>query len=212
MKSITVIAGMLIVSSFVLASPPEIPETPAAVDDVLYARTFTLEEPFKFVWCKERPNVTAGTLLVLEVDKALVVPRSVAMPVLYVGDQSAQRINSGHKSGHVIAIVPGEVDLTKVPIWFGTPDLPGRADAKEARSERALAEKAGIKPFSKEKVKAAQDKGGARLALVDISALLRDHVAELILEYCPDEKHLAEDFRRPVLTKPKPKKPADDDD
>ena len=148
----------------------------------------------------------------LKVDKALVVPRAIATPVLYVGDQTAQRINHGHKSGHVIAIVPGEVDLTKDPIWFGTPRLPERVDAAIAKSERALAEKAGITPFPEKEVEAALAKGGEPIKTTDMSALLRDQVAELILEYCPDEKHLADDFRVPVITRGEPKKSSGDED
>ena len=215
MKPIAALAGLLIAASVAPAAPPEIPKTPAAVEDLVYARQFTLEEGFKFFWCKERPNVTTGTLLVLEVDKALVVPRAMAMPVLYVGDKPAQRVNDGHKSGHVIAIAPGEADLTKVAMWFGTPGLPGQVDAATAQSERALAEKAGIRPFPEKKVEAALAKGGEPIKTTDMSALLRDQVAELILEYSPDEKHLADGFRVPVITKQKrqdPEKSAGDED
>ncbi len=189
-------------------TPPPIPATPAAVDKLLYVRTFELDKGEKFYWSKEKPMMTTGTLLVLEVDKNLVVPRAIAMPILYVGNQPAQRINEGHKSGRVIAIVPGEVDLLKEPIWFGTPDLPENVDAHMAKAERALADQAGIKPFNEKKVKAAQAKGGDKIKAADTRALLRDHVAELILEYCPDEKHLADDFRVPVIKRETPKKPA----
>ncbi len=191
--------------------PPAIPATPATVADLVYARPFTLEKGYKFFWSKERPNVTTGTLLVLKVDKALVYPRAIAMPVLYVGNHTAERLNAGHKSGHVIAVVPGEVDLTKQPIWFGSPDLPSRVDTNKAKSERTLATKAKIKPFSKEKVNTALAKGGERLRLEDVTALLRDAVAPLIDEYSPQEKNLADDFRRPVLKK-KPKEPAGEED
>ena len=212
MKPITVILSVLTAASVVLASPPETPKTPAAVEDLVYARQFTLEEGFKYMWCKERPNVTTGTLLVLEVNKALVVPRAIATPVLYVGDQSAERVNAGDKSGHLIVIVPGQVNLTEVPMWFGTPALPERVDADTAKSERLLAENAGIGPFSEEKVKAALAKGGEPIETTDKSALLRDQIAGLILEYCPDEKHLADAFRVPVVTRPVPNKSAEDGD
>ncbi len=92
MKSITLMAAVLVVTSVALATPPETPKTPAAVADILYARSFTLEQGFKYMWSKERPNVTNGMLLVLKVDKALVVPREIATPVLYVGNQPAQRM------------------------------------------------------------------------------------------------------------------------
>ena len=124
-------------------------------------------------------------------------------------------MNHGNKSGHVIAIAPGEADLTKVPIWFGTPRLPERVDAAAAKSERALAEQAGIGPFSEKNVAAALAKGGEPIKTTDKSALLRDQVAELILEYSPDEKHLADGFRLPVVTRQKrqsPEESAEDED
>lgn len=191
--------------------PPKIPPTPAAVADLIYTRTFTLEKGFKFFWSKEKPNVTTGMVLVLKVDKALVYPRAVATPILYVGDQTAHRVNDGHKSGYVIAVVPGEIDLTKQPIWFGAPDVPWKVNAKKIESERALADKADIKPFSEEKVKAARDKGGERVTLADHSALLREVVAPLIEEYSPQEKNLADDFRRPALKKPEPSSESNSD-
>ncbi len=191
-----------------MEKPPAIPATPATVTDLIYARTFTLEKGFDFFWSKERPNVTTGTLLVLKVDPALVYPREIAMPVLYVGDHTAQRINHGHKSGHVIAVVPGVIDLSKTTIWFGSPESPWNIDTATAKSEQKVAVNAGIKPFSKEKVNAALVKGGERLAFKDMTTLLREIVAPLIEEYSPQEKLLIDDLRRPVLNKKKPKEPA----
>ena len=177
---------------------PAIPSTPAAVDDLVYARPFTLSNGYKYDWSKERPTVTTGTLLVLKVNPDLVVPRQTAEPVLYVGNQTAQRLNHGHESGHVIAIVPGEVDLAQSPIWFGGPELPERVDANMAQAERSLADAANITPFAAEKVQAAAAKGGERLEVFDLYTLLRDHIAELVLEYSPQETHLAETWRLPV--------------
>ncbi len=212
MKSLTMIAGLCVVASVVTASPPQIPDTPAVVDELVYARAFAVEEGFKFLWRKERPNVEQGMLLVLKVDKALAVPRAAPMPVLYVGEHTVQRINNGDQSGYLVVVVPGQVDLVKTPIWFGTPDLPERVDSAKVQAERALADEAGIKPFSEKQVQAALAKGGEQVEAADMSALLRDQVAELILEYCPDEKHLAEGFRLPVLTREKQKQAAEDED
>jgi hypothetical protein len=184
-------------------APPPVPATPAAVDDVVYLRPFTLEQGFKFAWCKEKPTVTSGTLLVLKVNPDLVIPRQVAEPVLYVGDQTAQRINAGNESGHVVVVVPGEVDLARSPIWFGTPELPERVTAEIIRQERAKADAAGIKPFASDKIKAAEAKGGEPANAANMSALLRDVVAPLIVEYSPQEKHLADGFHTP-LAKPNP--------
>ena len=142
--------------------------------------------------------VTAGTLVVLKVNPDLVVPRQSPEPVLYAGNQTAQRLNIGHESGHVIAIIPGEVDLTQITIWFGRPELPERVNAGMINSERALAEAAGIQPFASQKVQEATSEGGGRLEVFDLHSLLRDHVAALVLQYSPQEKHLAETWRLPV--------------
>src|SRR5712671_3802176 len=103
-----------------------VPPLPAPVKNILYARPFTLERPYRYDWSKDRPTVSTGILVVLDVDTALVIPRDSLEPVLYASDVAVQRLNHGHKSGKVIAIVPGHVDLATTPIWFGSPNLPER--------------------------------------------------------------------------------------
>jgi hypothetical protein len=71
-------------------------------------------------------------------------------------------------------------------------------DNATVQAERALAEKAGIKPFSAEKIKAAQARGGERVAAADFSVLLRERVAGLIQQYSPAEKELATHLGAPV--------------
>lgn len=176
-----------------------IPPTPARVEDVVYARGFTLEQGYRYIRSQERPWVTGGTLLVLKVDPALVVPREIAMPVLYVGDQPVERLNRGNESGYLIVVVPGSVDLTRTPIWFGSPDMPHNVNTAGAQAQRLLAEQAGIRPFSGERIKAALAEGGPPIHAVDMRSLLREEVAELILKYSPQEKQLAKEFRVPEV-------------
>jgi hypothetical protein len=203
MKTVITSVCLLAVAASVLASePPPIPPTPAPVIDILYARPFTLEQGYKYIWSKERPQVTEGTLLVLKVNPALVQPREIAMPVLYVGNQPAERLNRGNESGCLIAIVPGKVDLTKTPIWFGAPNFPHMVDNAAANAQRERAEKAGIKPFSAEKVNAALAVGGKTIRAADERALLRDVVSELILKYSPQESQLAKEYCVPTVGEP----------
>jgi len=197
MKVTTLIVCMLAVATVAVAGVPAIPDTPAGVDDVLYARTFEMEKGYNFEWTKDRSMMTTGTLLVLKVNPDLVFARQVAEPVLYVGNKTAERVNIGHKSGHVIAIVPGEVDLKTTPIYFGTPELPERVDAEMADSELASAQSKGIKPFAAKKVEAAQANGGEKLQVADREELLRE-IAPLIVKYAADEKPLADAFLVPV--------------
>ncbi len=185
------VATMAVPPLTAFSVPPAIPSTPAAVEELVYARPFTLQEGYTSDWSRERPIVTSGVLLVLKVNPDLVYPRQVAEPVLYVGDRTAERMNVGFRSGYVIAIVPGHVDLTEAPIWFGTPELPERVDAERIRSERALADSARIKPFGPGKIHGALARGGNRLEVGDRTGLLRQ-VVPLIVKYSPAEKSLAE--------------------
>lgn len=169
--------------------------TPASVIDVVAVQPFTLEESYRHDWRQERPFIESGTLVVFQVDPDLVYPRNAAEPVLYVGNQTAQRLNQGHESGYVIAIVPGEVDLAREPAWFGSPELPERVNAETIRDERAKADKAGIRPLDAEKIRNVTQEG---LVASDLAALLREHVAELLIKFSPQEKALAETWRLPV--------------
>jgi hypothetical protein len=195
--SLVLVLGMMMVSVVLADTPPAVPATPAAVDGVLYARPFTLAEGYTFEWRKERQQFTEGTILVLKVKPDFVYPRQTEEPVLFVGNQTAERINVGFKSGHVIVVVPGTVDLATTPIWFGTPQLPERVDADIVRAERVAADNAGVKPIAADEARAAEANGGARLELTDRVALLRE-IAPLITQYAPDEQHLADAFLVPV--------------
>ena len=192
-----IVVAILAVAIGSLAGPPAVPSTPAAVDDILYARPFTLEKGYDFDWSKERPLLTEGTLLVLTVNPDLVYARQVAEPVLYVGSRTAERVNIGYRSGRVIAIVPGHIDLRTTPIWFGTPELPERVNRSIVRAERALADEAGIRPFSADKVKAALARGGEELTLAGRDAL-RPHFGVLLRQYSPVETELIDTFNVPV--------------
>jgi len=185
--------------SMVFAAPP-VAKTPAAVDEVVYARPFTLSESFRYDWCNAPFQVSEGTILVLKVQANLVIPRQIEEPVLYVGNQAAMRLNQGDKSGHLIVVVPGAVDLTKDLVWFGTPELPGRVTPNHIEAQRRLADQAGIKPLSPEKAKTATDNGGPRVKAKDMTALLRDVIAGLVDQYSPQEKALSETWRMEPLS------------
>jgi hypothetical protein len=197
MKAICV-SMCLFAAAAVFAAPP-VPNTPAAVDQVVYARPFSLNDGFQYQYTNEPFQVTQGTILVLKVDPKLVVPRQIGEPVLYVGKQAAMRLNQGDQSGYVVAVVPGRVDLTKDLVWFGTAEVPERINAARVQAERQQAEKAGIKPLSVEQAKAATDAGGERVNAQDMSSLLRDTIGNLVEKYSPQEKHLAETWRLPVV-------------
>jgi hypothetical protein len=177
--AVAVLAGL---PAAVLAGVPPVPSTPAAVEDVVYAAPFVLQEGYVSDWRVERPVVAAGHLVVLKVAPDLVYPRQTAEPVLYAGDQTVERLNVGYPSGYVVGIVPGTADLGRVPLWFGTPRLPESVDAAIVRAERTRAEAAGIRPVPPERIRSVLRKP---LELADKSDLLREAGA-LVQLYAPD--------------------------
>ena len=202
------LTGLCLMASTLMAKPPPLPQTPAPVLDVVYARPFTLDKGYEFTWRKERPTVTEGYLLVLKVDPALVYPRQAAEPVLYVGDTTAERVNVGYVSGHLVVIVPAaagklaDFDLKKTLIWFGTPELPERCTAKTIAEERDKAQQAGIQPLPAARIDAARAKGGERLSVKD-GYELRRQLAPLIKQYAPDETERADNLLVPRVEEKK---------
>jgi hypothetical protein len=170
---------------------------PKPVNDILAVQPFTLQQGFRNTWSKERALVSSGVVIVVAVDPALARRRDAAEPILYAGDTAVQRLNDGGQSGRIIAIVPGAASLANAPIWFGAPGLPERVTADTARAERAQAEKSGIRPFAAEKLRGITRPA---VAAANQAALLRDHVAPLLLEYSPQEKELADSWRLPSAT------------
>jgi hypothetical protein len=186
-----------------LSAEAAAPATPAAVKGILAARRFTLGTPYQYTWSKDPRMVATGTLVVLEVDPAYVIPRDTLEPVLFAGNVAVHRLNHGDKSGRVIGIVPDAVDLGTAPIWFGTPQLPERLTPGLIESERTLAEKAGVRPFGSAKIAAVTL---PPVAAKDLASLLRTTGAELVLQYSPQEKALADSWRLPVAKVPPKKK------
>ena len=104
--ALTLAAGALLIGAVTGALGPQEPQlrevSPklrASPVEVLEARSFVLDEPFVSWWRAERPTVRSGVLLVLRTDPELVRARQSAEPVLYVGDQTAERLNHGGGGG-----------------------------------------------------------------------------------------------------------------
>jgi hypothetical protein len=194
--------GVLCIAAAAIAAgpqaqaPPEPTEsTPKAVDDLLYARRFTLEEPYPYDFSKERPEVRQGWILVVKADPEIARLRQVGHPVLYVNDVPAARINGGADAGRLVVWIPGKADLREARIYFGAERLPEQVDAAFGRTQLEAARAAGIEPFSKEKVEAAVRRGGeSRLEAMN-SYELYLALADLVDEFSPDEHELAESFR-----------------
>lgn len=127
---------------------------PSGAIEILAAYPFVLDEPFVHEWRAEKPSVSAGYLLALQVDPDLARPRQTYEAVLYVGTQTAERCNAPYEGGRLIVLVPAPLDgrgrvaldLEHAPIWFGSLELPERVDAARIAQELALARASGIGP------------------------------------------------------------------
>jgi hypothetical protein len=167
------------------------------VRDLVFAQAFKLDKSYTHTWRKEQPQVSAGYVLVLAVDPEFVHPKQVAEPVLYVGDQTAERINAGDVSGRLVVIVPSKVDargevaldLNTALIWFGSPELPEQIDAAQLSAELNAALRKGVKPFAQQRVQGALRRGGKAIRLLNREALERK-IATVLQEYSPNETDL----------------------
>ncbi len=165
---------------------------PQPIIDIEYIQPFRLEQSFKYDWRIDLSDVNSGLLVVIKVDPSLVTPRNELEPVLYAGNQTVQRLNHGHESGFVIGIIPEQIDLSNEPIWFGTPDLPERIDAEMIARAHTKAKRSGISAL-----KSIDIQGKTRNIIVvpNLTTLLREHAADLVLEFSPQEKYLADSWR-----------------
>ena len=173
------------------------PETCATqgVIDIERIQPFQLEQSFQYDWRRDQPDVRSGLLVVFKVDPDLVTPRNALEPVLYAGNQTVQRLNQGHESGFVIGIIPEQIDLSKEPIWFGTPALPDRIDAEMIAMERTKAERSGISALKSTDI---QSRTQDPVVASDLPTLLREQAVKLLLAFSPQEKRLADSWRLPV--------------
>lgn len=199
--------GVALVGSFTPDVPPQLPANPTAqAVELLYARPYTLGEAETHWWRAERPQVAAGVALVLRVeDRELVHPRQAAQPVLQVGGQTAERVNHGHVSGHVIALVPAgvdaqgqvDLDLSEAPIFFGDAELPERLDEAQLRARLVDAVAQGVQPPNASVVAQVSE---SQVHFQD-GWELRVWAADLIEAWSPDEADLVAGLRVPRLTR-----------
>ena len=169
-----------------------------AVRKLLLTRPFTVAQPYAHMWRREKPQVSSGWVFVVEVDPAMSEPHQHAMPVLLVGEQTAEPVNSGQPSGNVVAVVPGAIDESNLSVWFGPPDLPETVDGAWITLARARVRAEDVTTFTPGEVAAARALGGATLQARDRVELDRT-VAQLILTFSPEERALAESLLVPVL-------------
>ncbi len=177
-----------------------LPTNPGATPiELVFAQPFALDVPYTHSWRAEAPDASSGWILVLRTDPALLERRQTAEPVLYAGSETGERVNNGD-GGNLVVLVPSALganglpvlDPTKVPIWFGTPELPERVDAQRIASELALATKQGVGPATSTAIRAQASLG---TIFAPDRGDLDSYLADLIELYSPTETDLVAGLR-----------------
>ncbi len=171
--------------------------------ELVFAQPFSLDVPYEHTWRQEEPSVVSGWILVLRTDPALLAPRQTAEPVLYVGNETAERLNAG-EAGNLVVLVPSPVDSqgvptldpTTVPIWFGTSELPERVDAARIQAELSAAIAQGVGPASST---AIRSQGPLGTMFAPDRPELELYLADLIELYSPTESDLVAGLRAPIM-------------
>ena len=198
--------GVFATGEGTLNAPLQVPENPAVElpVELIYARAFELGTPAVHAWRAEQPTYSAGVLVVLEVEPDWLASRQTAEPVVYVGDQTLERINVGHPSGHLVGIVPGITlaELADAPIFFGQATLPESVDQAHIDAELAAAVASGLRGPGEQRVSVAAAQNDAPITAYDLGDLYVN-ASYVIEEYAPTEKDLFEGLRVPrgYLTK-----------
>jgi len=178
-----------------LAQPP----LPRAQLDLVHAERFQVDRPFSYVWRADQPLVNKGWLLVLSGDPELFRPRQTKEPVLYVGAQTAQRINTG-PDGKLVVLVPGDFQLEDAPIFFGAAALPEELRQGQIDAELGAARASGAVPPSKEAIENATKTAEWKSFATDYELHLR--AIDLVEEHSPKEKDLIDGARAPRVPLP----------
>ena len=174
-----------------LFAADDLPRGPIPAINLVEAVPFRLAQPYTHHWRAENPRVDKGMVLVIEVAPNLVLPRQTMLPVLYVGDQTAEPINQGHLSGYLIVLVPNldEAGLATAPIWFGGPDLPERVGEQKISRERRDAEANQISAFDEIILANARQNGGQTIEAPHKPGLLAA-LLPMVRQYAPGESDL----------------------
>lgn len=163
--------------------------------ELVHAETFSVAQPYTHYYRADTPLVRMGWLLVLSGDPALLQVRQVKMPVLYVGAQTAERVNTGQESGKIVVLVPGDFRLQDAPIFLGSAALPEELRQDQIDRELALARADGaVAPAAATIAKVTHE---GRAFANDWE--LRQRAIDLVEQFSPIEKELIAGWRVPLV-------------
>lgn len=119
---------------------------PSPIRGIVSAVPVTLATPYRSDWSAERPEVSAGTVLTLDIDPAALVLRNGPSPVLYVGAAPAEVLRRDVEAGRLVVLVPAALG-PEVAVYFGGEALPETVTAAAGAEELAKALAGGLVPM-----------------------------------------------------------------
>ncbi|MCB9852542.1 MAG: hypothetical protein H6819_05565 [Phycisphaerales bacterium] len=164
------------------------------VEELLYARRFRLDRPYRSRWTKERTDIDRGYLVVIRVQPEYLYPHEAATPVLYAGDRPIERINVGYQDGVIVGIILGDAQPESTPIYFGSPDYPERVSAAKGVLELQGAQVRGVVARPAVEVERALSGHLDPFVSAGVSGLYRE-AGRLIAEFAPSEAVLADELQ-----------------
>lgn len=162
---------------------------------LVHAQQFHTDMPFAHLWRADRQMYDTGWVLVLEGEPELLRPHQTMDPVLYVGAQTAERVNRGD-SGRLVVIVPGELALADAPIFLGPEALPEELWQEQIDAVLTAARNGGATPATAEQRQRAVVAGTLEFA---DDYWLHRHAADLVEQHSPQEKDLIAGWRAPLV-------------
>ncbi len=166
------------------------------VKDVLYIRPFKLDKGYPFYWHKDQPIIDSGTIIVVAFESDLVRANNVMGPILYAGDRVIQPLNLGRESKRIIAIIPKSFDFDSKGIWYGLQGVPVDVTPESIARAKKIASQ-HIHFVSKKQAKSVTHE---EVQVDSFSALLKSELADLVLQFSPQEKRLAQQWKLPDAT------------
>lgn len=184
------------------AAPAAATQPLAPQFDLVHAERFRVAKPFRHLWRADRPLVQEGWLLVLSGDEELLKPRQAKEPVLYVGAQTAERINTAQGSGRLVVLVPGNFPLDGTQVFLGSEALPEELRQPQISAELEAATARGVPPLAAASVARAVQAGVTEFA-DDFALRLR--AIDLVEAHSPNEKELIAGWRVPYVPNTAPR-------
>ncbi|MFT4515324.1 MAG: hypothetical protein ACI89X_004883 [Planctomycetota bacterium] len=200
-RALTLLAGAAVVALVaVLATGEEsasqvVAPEPQEQFQLLHAEAFQVDKPFVHKWRADRPQVRSGWLLVIEGGADKLKPIQHLEPVLYVGAQTAERVNAG-QSGRLVVIVPGDFRLQDAPIFLGPKALPEALDQFRIDAALSDAVAAGAVAPSVAAIDGAVV-AGVKSYATDFELRLR--AIDLVEIHSPEERDLIRGWRVPRI-------------